>query len=311
MRFQRTAVSVAFAATLVLAACGGGGTDPLGETSAAPSASGSTAGGAPVVVGSANFTENQILGEIYAQALQAKGVQASTKPNIGSREVYIRALQEGSISVIPEYSGNLLLHFDENASASTAEEIQQALPAAVGSDLKVLTPSKAADQDVYVVTRAYSEANGITSLEDLKKVSGNAILGGPSELAERKYGPEGLEGIYGATFKQFKPYDAPAVKVRDLNDNKIQVATFFTTDAAIVDNDYVQLEDPQLMILPQNVLPLVAAEVATNTAATEALDAVSAALTTEDLTALNKRVDVEREDANTVAADWLKSKGLG
>lgn len=309
MRLRRTAVSAALAAmALVLAACGGGGTDPLGQNSAAPSATGT--GGAPLVVGSANFTENQILAEIYAQALQAKGLEASTKLNIGSREVYIRALQDGSISIIPEYTGNLLLYFDKNTSATTPEEVEQALPRAIGNDLKVLEVSPAADQDVYVVTRAYSEANGLTSLADLKKVSANAILGGPSELKDRAYGPEGLKEIYGATFKQFKPYDAPAVKVRDLNDNKIQVATFFTTDAAIPDNDYVQLADPQSMILPQNVLPLVRADVADNTAATEALNAVSAALTTEDLTRLNKRVDVDREDANSVAADWLKSKGL-
>jgi len=312
MKLRSIPLSAALAAaTLLLAACGGGGNvDPLGQGSAAPSASASGAAGAPIVVGSANFTESQVLGEIYAQALQAKGLEASTKPNIGSREVYIRALQDESISVVPEYTGNLLLYFDKDATATTAEEVEQALPAAIGDDLKVLKASPAADQDVYVVTRAYSEANGLTSLADLKKVSADAVLGGPSELKNRAYGPPGLESIYGATFKEFKPYDAPAVKVRDLNDNKIQVATFFTTDAAIVDNDYVQLEDPKSMILPQNVLPLVRADVAANSTATAALNAVSAALTTEDLAALNKRVDSDREDPNTVAADWLKSKGL-
>ena len=294
------------AAALALAACGGGGADPLAESSGSPSA----AGGGKVVVGSADFTESQILGELYAQAMKAKGVDASTKPGIGSREVYIKALQDNSISVVPEYTGNLLLYFEPQATATTEAEIAAALPTAIGSDLKILEPSKAQDQDVYVVTKQTSEEQGITSLEDLKKISSTSILGGPAELQDRAYGPPGLEKIYGATFKQFKPYASPAVKVKDLNDNKIQVASFFTTEAAIPDNGYVKLEDPQSMILPQNVVPLVRADVASNTAAVDAVNAVQQALTTEELTALNKSVDADNQDPNQVAAEWLKAKGL-
>jgi osmoprotectant transport system substrate-binding protein len=263
-----------------------------------------------VIVGSANFTESQVLAELYAQAMKAKDVDASTKLNIGSREVYYKALKDGSISVIPEYTGNLLLYVKPKAAETTAEEVEKALPAALGEDLKVLKSSPAADQDVYVVTKEYSEKNSLTSLADVKKVSQDAVLGGPSELKDRPYGPPGLKSIYGATFKQFKPYDSPAVKVKDLNDNKIQVANFFTTESAIVDNEYVMLEDPESMILPQNVIPLVSAEVAKNTAATEAIEAVQAALTTEELTQLNKLVDVDRGDPDQVAGDWLKEKGL-
>ncbi len=297
------------AAAFLLAACGGGGGNPLAETSSSPSGSAGGGGGA-VVVGSANFTENQILAELYAQAMKAKGVDASTKLNIGSREVYLKALEDESISVIPEYTGNLLLYFDKNAAATTAEEIEAALPKVIGADLKILSISDAADQDVYVVTKQFSEQNQLTSLADLKKVSANSILGGPSELENRAYGPPGLEKIYGAKFKQFKPYDSPAVKVRDLNDNKIQVATFFTTESAIIDNGYVQLEDPQSMILPQNIVPLVRSDVAENKTATDAIDAVQAALTTEELTGLNKQVDVDKQDPDQVAGEWLKSKGL-
>jgi osmoprotectant transport system substrate-binding protein len=294
-------------AAFVLAACGAGGGGPLASNSPAASSGG---GGGPIVVGSANFTESQVLAELYAQAMKAKGADASTKLNIGSREIYLKALQDGSISVIPEYSGNLLLYFDKNATATTEEEIEQALPQAVGADLKVGKASPAADQDVYVVTKQFSEQNQLTSLADLKKVSANAILGGPSELEKRAYGPIGLEKIYGAKFKEFKPYDSPAVKVKDLNDNKVQVASFFTTEAAIPDNGYVMLEDPESMILPQNILPLMRSDVASNTEAVAAVDAVNAALTTEELTQLNKQVDVDKLDANQVAGDWLKSKGL-
>jgi osmoprotectant transport system substrate-binding protein len=291
---------------LSLAACGSSG-DPLAGGSAAPS--GSSAGG-PIIVGSANFTESNVIGELYAQAMKAKGVQTSTKPNIGSREVYIKALKDKSISVVPEYTGNLLGYFDKTSTATSASDIEAALPKAVGADLKVLKVSAAADQDVYVVTKQYAADNQIASLEDLKKVASTATLGGPSELSQRPYGPIGLKKVYGVTFKAVKGYDSPAVKVKDLNANKFQVGEFFTTDSPIAENGYVELKDPKNLIKPQNVVPLVRAEVASNTAATGAIEAVQAALTTADLTALNKKVDVDHEDPNQVAAEWLKSKGL-
>ena len=307
MIFKRAvAVASLTVAALAMAACGSN-SDPLGSTSAAPSVS---AAGGQVVVGSANFTESNVLAELYAQAMKAKGVDASTKLNIGSREVYIKALKDKSIAVVPEYTGNLLAYLDKSASATTAAEIEAALPKAAGSDLKVLKSSAAADQDVYVVTKEYAAENGIASLADLSKVSGKAILGGPSELAERPYGPNGLKKEYGVTFKQFKPYDALAVKVKDLNAGKFQVGEFFTTDSAILDNGYVQLKDPKNLILPQNVVPLMRADVAGNSAATGAIEAVQAALTTEDLTVMNKKVDVDHEDYDQVAGEWLKSKGL-
>ena len=296
-------------AALLLTACGGG-KDPLAESSAEPSEAASSPTGGEILVGSADFTESKILAEIYSQALQARGVQSSTKLGIGSREIYIKALQDQSISVVPEYTGNLLLHFDANATATTAEEVEKALPEALPSGLKALKSSPAVDQDVYVVTKEYSEKNGITSLEDLKKIASGATLGGPPELEERAYGPAGLEKIYGAKFKAFKPYPKYPPKISDLDANKIQVATFFTTDAVISEKGYVQLEDPQSMILPQNVVPLVREEVASNATAASALDGVQALLTTEDLVALNRKVDSERQDPNQVAAEWLANKGL-
>lgn len=309
MKLTRTVVVAGLGlASLLLTACGGGSADPLGQSSS--STSSSAGRGKAIVVGSAAFTESTVVAELYAQALTAKGVPASTKLNIGSREVYLKALTDGSVSIVPEYTGNLLLNYDKNATATTSAEVEQALPKALPSDFKLGTPSKAVDQDVYVVTKQFSQANGVTSLADLKKVAGTAILGGPSELKTRAYGPEGLSKIYGATIKQFKPYDSSAVRSRDLNDGKIQIGEFFSTEAVIPDNGYVALSDPQAMILPQNVVPLMRSEVASNTTVTSTLDAVQSALTTEELTALNKKVDVDKDDANQVAGDWLKSKGL-
>ena len=296
-------------AALLLTACGGTN-DPLAESSAQPSATASNSASGEIVVGSADFTESKILAEIYSQALKAKGVQSSTKLGIGSREIYIKALQDKSISMVPEYTGNLLLNFDANATATTTEEVDEALPKALPSGLKVLKSSAAVDQDVYVVTKDYSAENGITSLDDLKKIASGATLGGPPELEKRAYGPAGLEKIYGAKFQAFKPYAKYPPKISDLDSNKIQVATFFTTDAVISEKGYVQLKDPQSMILPQNVIPLVREEVASNSTATSALNGVQAVLTTEDLVALNRKVDSERQDPDQVAAEWLTSKGL-
>lgn len=292
-------------APLLLSACGGV-VDPLGQSSSASGPAGAKA----VIVGSAAFTESDVVAQIYAQALTAKGVTVSTKPNIGSREVYLKALGDGSISLVPEYTGNLLVNYDVDATATTAAEVDQALPRALPSDFTLGKPSKAVDQDTYVVTRQFSQRNGVTSLADLKKLAGTIVLGGPSELKTRAYGPEGLEQIYGATLKQFKPYDSSAVRSRDLNDGKIDVGEFFSTEAVIPDNGYVVLKDPQAMILPQNVVPLMRAEVASNPTVTSALDAVQSALTTDELTALNKAVDVDHDDADRVAGDWLASKGL-
>jgi osmoprotectant transport system substrate-binding protein len=310
MKIKRLLIAVGVTlAALSLAACGGM-SSPLGEASSAQPSEPSSSAAAPVVVGSADFTESKILAEIYSQALKAKGVESSTKLGIGSREIYLRALQDQSISAVPEYTGNLLLNLDPNATATTAEEVEKALPSALPSDLEILKPSAAVNQDVYVVTKDFSTQHGITSLDDLKKISSTSTLGGPPELEERAYGPAGLEKIYGAKFKAFVPYPKYPPKISDLDNNKIQVATFFTTDAVLSEKGYVQLEDPQSMILPQNVVPLVRSDVASNETAVAALDAVQAALTTDDLMQLDKQVDSDHQDPEQVAAEWLKSKSL-
>ena len=308
MKIKQSLVGVGLGLALLLAACGGTN-NPLGEASP-PQPSESAPASAPVVVGSADFTESKILAEIYSQALKAKGVESSTKLGIGSREIYIKALQDQSISAVPEYTGNLLYYFDPNATATTATEVEKALPDVLPSDLRLLSSSDAVDQDVYVVTKEFSAQHGINSLEDLKKIASTSTLGGPPELAERAYGPPGLEKIYGAKFKAFVPYPKYPPKISDLDNNKIQVATFFTTDAILAEKGYLPLEDPQSMILPQNVVPLVRSDVADNPTAVAALDAVQAALSTSDLMQLNKKVDSERQDPAQGAGEWLTSRSL-
>lgn len=297
-------------AAMTLTACGTSGNgNPLAGGSAAPKASGSAGGSSEIIVGSANFTESEVLADLYAQAMNAKGVQATTHLSIGSRELYLRALKDGSISVVPEYTGNLLQYLDPKTTATTQREVDEQLPkVAQQKGFDVLATTQAVDQDVYVVTKSLADKYHLKTLADLKKVP-NLQIGGPTELKDRPYGPQGLKAMYGVT-AQFTAYDAPALKVKDLKSGKIQAADFFTTDAAIADNGFVKLADPQTMILPQNVVPLVRPDVKKNTAAVDAMNAVGKQLTTEDLAALNKKVDVDHDDAADVAKQWLTSKGL-
>jgi osmoprotectant transport system substrate-binding protein len=312
MKLARTLTAMGFSfAALLLAACGGGNANPLQSSSAAPSGSGSGSASGPIVVGSANFTESEVLAEIYSQALKAKGIESSTKLGIGSREVYIKALQDKSIAVVPEYTGNLLLNFDKESKAKTAQEVEAALPKALPEGLKVLKSSAAADQDVYVVTKEFSDKNAVTSLADLSKIAGGITVAGFSELEKRAYGPTGLTSTYGVKVKDFKPLDSPELMAAELKKGNVDVADPFTTSSVIARDQLVQLQDPKQLILPQNVIPLVRAEVADNTTVTGALQAVQDALTTEELTTLNSKVDAEHEDPDQVAKEWLKSKGLG
>src|SRR5918994_1685796 len=140
--FARTAALAA--AALVLAACGGG-SDPLASGSGG--ATGSAAPTDTIVVGSANFTESQILAEIYAQALQAKGVTVEKRLNIGSRETYIPGLQAGSLDLMPEYTGVLLQYFDKAATATEPDAVYTALQGVVPQNLTVLERSAAEDKD--------------------------------------------------------------------------------------------------------------------------------------------------------------------
>jgi osmoprotectant transport system substrate-binding protein len=310
MKLARTFTATGLTLAAVLLAACGGNANPLSEQSSAAPSGSASAGGGPIVVGSANFTESNIIAEIYSQALAAKGIQSSTKLGIGSREVYIKALQDKSIAIVPEYTGNLLLNFDPNATAKSAADVEAALAQALPADLKVLKSSVAVDQDVYVVSKDFSDKNAVTSLADLSKITGGVTVGGNSELEERAYGPKGLTSVYGIKVKEFKPYDSAELKASELKKGNIDVADMFTTDSAIGRNQLVQLKDPSGLILPQNVIPLVRSEVADNTTVTTALDAVQAALTTEDLIALNSKVDNDKQDPDEVAKEWLTSKGL-
>jgi len=303
-------IAAGLAAALALSACGS--SEPLASSSsstasaaASSGASGSESASGPIVIGSANFPESALIANIYAAALKAKGVEASTSLNIGSREIYLKALQDGSIDLVPEYSGVLLQYFDPTATAVSSDDVYTALVAKTPSGLKVLTKSAAEDKDAVVVTKATADANNLKSIADLAPVASTFILGGPPEWATRPTGVPGLKEKYGLTFKEFKALDAGGpLTLGALTSDQIQAGNLFTTDPSIPANDLVVLEDPKNLFAAQNVLPLINAA-KSNPDVDAALDAVSAKLDTATLTELLTKVQVDKEDSAQVAQEWV------
>ncbi|RCV48534.1 ABC transporter substrate-binding protein [Marinitenerispora sediminis] len=285
---------------LLLAACGG--SDPYAE--------GGEGGGDPgtLVVGSADFPESTLLGNIYAQALENAGLQVETQFNIGSREVYYDQIESGNLSVFPEYNGAVLAYLDPEAASGATEETNEQVRELLPEGLEILDSSAAQDKDSLTVTRETAEEHDLATVADLEPVAGELVLGGPSEFETRAQGVPGLERTYGLAFESFRSLDSTLVP-QALRDGDVQVANLFTTDPAIAANDFVVLEDTENLFGSQNVTPLVYSDAVDDTAR-EALNAVSAELTTETLTELNRRVSIDHEDPDAVAADWLSSVGL-
>jgi osmoprotectant transport system substrate-binding protein len=279
----------------------------MASTSSGDADGGGDAGS--IVVGSANFPENQLLAEIYAGALEKSGVTVTKKLNIGSRETYIPALQDGSIDLIPEYTGVLLSYFDQQATATSSDDVYAALPGVLPASLIVLKMSTAEDKDAVVVTKATAAKNKLTTIADLAPVAGTMVLGGPPEWATRSTGVPGLEKVYGLKFKEFKALDtAGPLSVNALKNGQVDAVNLFTTQSAITENDFVVLEDPKSLFAAQNVVPLINKEKATDEVK-KALDAVSAKLDTDTLRDLVAKVEVEKADAADVAAEFLKTIG--
>ncbi len=307
---RRAALGAAAGLSLALAlsACGGSPLAP--ESSAAGGASGSDS---PVVVASANFPENAIIAEIYAGALNAAGVEATTKLNIGAREVYIKAIEDGSVDVVPDYSGNLLGFVDSANTVTDPAGILAALPDKLPSGLSVLDAAQAEDKDALVVTAETAAKYGdLKSIEDLAKVCGELTFGAPPEFKTRPYGLPGLEKIYNCVPKTFTPISdgGGPLTVKALLNNEIQVADIFTTSPDIPANKLVVLEDPLHNWLAQQVLPLVKTD-RINDDAKKALNGVSAQLTTEDLISLRDEVEgTKKMEPAAAAAQWLKDKGI-
>jgi osmoprotectant transport system substrate-binding protein len=292
--------AVAVGAALALAGCSSG--DPLEPEE--PAGDGGSDAGA-IVVGSQSYYSNEIIAEIYAQALENAGLTVERKFQIGERDAYLPAIQDGEVDVFPEYTGNLLQFFSPETEATTSEDVYAELVDAVPDGLTVLEQSPATDQDSYNVTRQFSEENGVTSLADLADVTVPLTLGGNAELEERPYGPSGLEEVYGVTVA-FTATGATTVDA--LVDGTVNIANVFSADPLIASKDLVTLEDPEGLFLASHVVPLVSQDVAGDVE--DVLNAVNAELTPEELTAMNALSSDEQQSSDKIATDWLTENGL-
>ncbi|KRE30746.1 ABC transporter substrate-binding protein [Agromyces sp. Soil535] len=294
--------AVAVGATVALAGCSSG--DPLNG--------GSTNGGGSsetIVVGSQDYYSNEIIAELYAQALEENGYTVERDFRIGQREVYIPDIESGAIDVFPEYTGNLLQYYVPDTTATTSDDVYAELETSLPEGLRVLDQSPATDQDSYNVTKTFSEENGVTSLADLENVTTPLTLGGNSELATRPYGPEGLKEVYGVdvAFTPIEDSGGP-LTLKALEDGQVQLVNIYSANPAIASSDLVTLEDPEGLFLASNVVPVVSEKVTDEIA--EIINTVSAALTAEDLVALNALSVDEQESAEQIASDWLAEKSL-
>jgi osmoprotectant transport system substrate-binding protein len=286
------ALIMAVLVATAVAACGSG--NPI---------TGGGSGGGAVVVGSADFTESELLMEIYAAALRKAGIEAQTRPRLGSREITNPAVKDGSITVMPEYSGNLLHSIEPKASATTAADVYAALQRALPRGLEVLEQSQAEDSDVLVLTQQTATAFSLTSMDQLGPHCGQLTLGAAGEWALRW--KDKIAQIYSCTFQEIRSTDAGGpVTLEALRSGQAHVVNLFTTSPDIAANHWVELTDPKHMYPAQHILPLVRAG-ALNQAGIDALNKVSAALTTAKLTELNRRITQDRAVPADLAKDFV------
>ncbi|MDZ5076317.1 ABC transporter substrate-binding protein [Nesterenkonia sp. HG001] len=300
----RLALSLVGVAALGLTACaaddplaeGGGGDDGGGE-------------GGPIVVGSQQYYSNTIIAELYAQRLEAAGHEVDRQFDIGQREVYMPELEAGDIDVFPEYAGNLLQYVDSESEAADLESILSGLEEGLPEGITALAPAEATDQDSFVVTEDFAQEHGLSSVGDLAGVEEELRIAANSEFETRPYGPDGLQEVYGVEVTLVPVEDSGGpLTVQALLDGDVQVADIYSADPAIEANDLVMLEDPEDLVLPQNIVPLVSEAVDEEAAAL--IEEVNAELTQEELNGLNAVSVDDQAAAADVAAQWLEEQGL-
>ncbi|MER6425225.1 ABC transporter substrate-binding protein [Streptomyces sp. NPDC001137] len=306
---RRTLLGGLFAAASVpaLSACASGITSLDGQGSAA-GGGGSSKGG--VTIGTANFTENQVLGYLYAAVLRQAGVKVKVRPNLGTREIVIPALKSGDIDLLPEYQGALLNYLAPKDDSAEPGTMQNALTLAMPSGLQVLPYGQAADSDCFVVTRETARKYGLTTLADLAKQNGKLVIGAAPEVKKRRVGAIGLKDVYGVEFKEFKSLDSDGPLVKGaLKKGDVDVANLFTTDTDIAAHGWVVLTDPKNLIPSQHIVPLIADRKADDKVR-KALARLGNVLTTAQLTQLNSQVDNDKKDPEDVADAYAKQHGL-
>jgi osmoprotectant transport system substrate-binding protein len=305
---------MAVALALALAACGSSNKSSSSTSSGSSSGASQPGKGKPAVtLGDKNFTEQFILGELYARALRAKGYKVNVKSNIGSSEIIDKALTSGSLDLYPEYTGVILSELahqtkrpsDANAAYAAAKTFEE------GRGFTLLDKTPFFDSDALAVKPAYAKQHGLKTVADFKKVSGKVRLGAPPEFRTRFSGLVGLKQDYGLTNFDFKPLSI-GLQYKALDSGRIDTADVFTTDGQLQRGSYVVLKDPKFIFGFQNVTPVVSQKVLDREgpAFAQTLNAVTAKLTTEAMSKMNAAVDIDKRKPADVAQAFLQANSL-
>jgi osmoprotectant transport system substrate-binding protein len=263
--------------------------------------------GIALTIGSQSGFDNKVVAEIYGQALEQRGYEVDYNTGIGSRKSYIEALQSGVLDMVPDYAGLLLGAVNESADDRSIDTIMTALPVALDPlDLTVLDASKATKSRVFVVTHQFADAHSIVKIADLAPVASAISIGSAERLESASYGRRTLEFTYGVADWAFRSAPDDATALDDLLENNVQVADLSTTDPAIIENDLVELADPETIITAQNLVPVLRGALVTSEFAS-IVNEVTAQLTTNDLAHFST---IDDELPSTVARQWLIDKGI-
>jgi osmoprotectant transport system substrate-binding protein len=303
-------------AVVLVAACGSS-TAPRPRTattlSASPAAHRPGAGKPAFTLGTKNFTEEFILGQLYAQALRAKGYTVTLKNDLGPSEVMDRKLTSGAIDGYPEYTGTILAVFGHNprrpVSALQAYQLASGVERARHAALLAMAP--ATDTDVLVAKPAFAASHGLKSLGDLASLGSSATLAGPPEFRTRTNGMLGLIHDYKVTSLRFLP-EPIGMQYQALAAGRAQLAVAFTTDGKLTRGGFALLSDPKNIFGFQNVTFLVREGVLSREgpAFAQTINAVSARLSTEALRLMNAAVSLDQQSPAAVARQFLGANGL-
>jgi osmoprotectant transport system substrate-binding protein len=308
---------------LALGACGGDD-DDSGDDNAAPSEEQAPTAGiqknaenasTKLVIGSKNFTEQKVLGEIYAQALAAAGYEVSTELNLGDEKTALKALEQGDISAYPEYTGTALLSF----FGFTADKIPkdglvafaEAKKGFAEKDLTAEPITPFVSSNEVAVTKETADEYGLKKISDLSKVADKLTLYGSPECRQRLDCLLGLQEVYGLKFKKFVPVDI-ALRHEVLTKGQADVSIVFTTDPQNKREGFVLLDDDKGMFPPYNSTLVVRNDVLTKAGPDfdKVVADVSKGLTDEVMQELNARVDLDKKTPEVVAGEYLTEAGF-
>jgi osmoprotectant transport system substrate-binding protein len=308
--------AVASMAALLVAACGSSSSSSSGassSTSSSSSAAAPSGGGKSLTLGTKDFTEEFILGQLYKQALEAKGYKVNYKENIGATEIVDKALTSGQIDAYPEYTGEsaaTVAKINKNVSSPQEEyNLAKGFYAKRGQTMSEMTPFF--DTDAIAVKKSYAQAHGLVSTEDLKKVS-HFSLGARPEFLNRQEGAAGMKSVYGLHNFSFKSL-ALGVQYQALDSGAVDAVDVFTTDPQLASGKYTVLKDPKNIFGFQNIALVIDTKKLKQLGGDQfmsIINSVNKLLTTSAVVAMNKAVAIDKQSPAAVAKSFLQANHL-